>query len=118
MALPWLDSMQPALSAETKQPKRFVGVLNYFSFHTPFLFPKDSGYDYQLSPYLELLRDHKQDFTILSGLNHPDVRDGHASDKSFFTDVSQYDLHRPTCCGSHWSRDSLLVAQLLDQCFL
>jgi hypothetical protein len=60
-------------------------VLNYFSFHTPFLFPKDSGYDYQLSPYLELLRDHKQDFTILSGLNHPDVRDGHASDKSFFT---------------------------------
>lgn len=85
MALPWLDSMQPALSAEKKQPKRFVGVLNYFSFHTPFLFPKDSGYDYQLSPYLELLRDHKQDFTILSGLNHPDVRDGHASDKSFFT---------------------------------
>jgi hypothetical protein len=46
LALPWLDSMQPAFSAEVSQPKRFVGVLNYFSFHTPFLFPKDSGYDY------------------------------------------------------------------------
>jgi hypothetical protein len=85
MALPWLDSMQPAFSAEAKQPERFVGVLNYFSFHTPFLFPREAGYDYAVSPYLELLQEHRQDFTIISGLNHPEVRDGHASDKSFFT---------------------------------
>ncbi len=85
LALPWLDSMQPALSAEAVQPKRFLGVLNYFSFHTPFFFPEESGYDYTPSPYLELLSDHKSDFTVISGLNHPDVRDGHASDKSFFT---------------------------------
>lgn len=85
LALPWLDSMQPAFSAEVKQPKRFLGVLNYFSFHTPFLFPKESGFDYKPSPYLELLQQHRNDFTVISGLNHPDVRDGHASDKSFFT---------------------------------
>jgi hypothetical protein len=85
LALPWLDSMQPAFSAEVSQPKRFVGILNYFSFHTPYLFPKDSGYDYTLSPYLELLQEHRHDFTVISGLNHPEVRDGHASDKSFFT---------------------------------
>ena len=77
--------MQPALSAEAVQPKRFLGVLNYFSFHTPFFFPEESGYDYTPSPYLELLSDHKSEFTVISGLNHPDVRDGHASDKSFFT---------------------------------
>lgn len=85
LALPWLDSMQPAFSAEIKQPKRFLGVLNYFSFHTPFLFPKEAGFDYQPTPYLELLQSHRADFTIVSGLNQPDVRDGHASDKSFFT---------------------------------
>ncbi len=85
LALPWLDSMQPAFSAETPQPKRLLGILNYFSFHTPYLFPEQSGYDYALSPYLQLLQEHKQDFTVISGLNHPDVRDGHASDKSFFT---------------------------------
>ena len=85
LALPWLDSMQPAFSAEIPQPKRFLGVLNYFSFHTPFLFPDKAGFDYQPTPYLELLQPHREDFTIISGLNHPDVRDGHASDKSFFT---------------------------------
>ncbi len=85
LSLPWLDSMQSAFSAEAQQPKRFLGVLNYFSFHTPFLFPKESGFDYTPSPYLEILKAHKQDFTVISGLNHPDVRDGHSSDKSFFT---------------------------------
>ncbi|MFN9641546.1 MAG: DUF1552 domain-containing protein, partial [Pirellula sp.] len=85
LSLPWLDSMQPALAAEAVQPKRFLGVLNYFSFHAPFFFPKESGSDYTPSPYLELLKDHKDDFTVISGLNHPDVRDGHSSDKSFFT---------------------------------
>lgn len=85
LSLPWLDSMQPALSAEAVQPKRFLGVLNYFSFHAPFFFPTETGSDYTPSPYLELLKDHKDDFTVISGLNHPDVRDGHSSDKSFFT---------------------------------
>lgn len=85
LALPWLDCMQPALSTEIVQPKRFLGVLNYFSFHAPFFFPQESGYDYTPSPYLEILDDHRSDFTVISGLNHPDVRDGHASDKSFFT---------------------------------
>lgn len=85
LALPWLDSMQPALAAEAKQPKRFLGVLNYFSFHAPYLFPSESGFDYTPSPYLEWLQEQRKDFTVISGLNHPDVRDGHASDKSFFT---------------------------------
>ena len=85
LALPWLDCMQPALSTEIVQPKRFLGVLNYFSFHAPFFFPQESGYDYTPSPYLEILNDHRSDFSVISGLNHPDVRDGHASDKSFFT---------------------------------
>lgn len=85
LALPWLDAMQPALAAEAKMPRRFLGVLNYFSFHAPLLFPENAGSDYKPSPYLELLQDSRDDFTIISGLNHPDVRDGHASDKSFFT---------------------------------
>lgn len=32
-----------------------------------------------------VLEPHRGDFTIISGLHHPDVRDQHASDKSFFT---------------------------------
>jgi hypothetical protein len=85
LALPWLDAMQPALAAETPPPMRFIGILNYFSFHAPYLFPEKPGPDYAATRYLELLEPHRADYTIISGLNNPEVRDQHASDKSFFT---------------------------------
>ncbi|MFN5756400.1 MAG: DUF1552 domain-containing protein [Planctomycetia bacterium] len=85
LALPWLDAMQPALAAETPPPMRFIGILNYYSFHAPFLFPAEAGPGYKPTRYLELLEPHRTDYTIISGLNHPDVRDGHQSDRSFFT---------------------------------
>jgi hypothetical protein len=85
LALPWLDAMLPAFAADPKPPMRFIGILNYFSFHAPNLFPKESGTAYTATPYLEGLQPHRDAFTIISGLNHPEVRDGHSSDKSFFT---------------------------------
>jgi hypothetical protein len=85
LALPWLDAMQPAFAALPSAPRRMINVLNGFSFHAPNLFPKETGVDYIASPYLEILEEHRRDFTIFSGLNHPEVRDGHNSDKSFFT---------------------------------
>jgi hypothetical protein len=85
LALPWLDAMLSAFAADPKPPMRFIGILNYFSFHAPNLFPKEAGAAYTATPYLEGLQPHRDDFTIISGLNHPEVRDGHASDKSFFT---------------------------------
>ena len=85
LALPWLSAMLPAFGADPKTPMKFLGVLNYLGFHAPFLFPKDAGKDYIASPYLKGLDSCRQDFSILSGLSHPEVRDGHSSDKSFFT---------------------------------
>ncbi|MFN6191041.1 MAG: hypothetical protein ACK54F_07865 [Planctomycetia bacterium] len=32
-----------ALAAETPPPMRFVGLLRYLSFHTPYLFPAEAG---------------------------------------------------------------------------
>ncbi len=85
LALPWLESMQSAFAATPVQPKRFVCVLNYFSFHAPNFFPKEAGVAYTPSPYLDVIKEHRDDFTVISGLNHPEVRDGHASDRSFLT---------------------------------
>ncbi len=85
LALPWLDAMSAAFAAEPKPPMRFIGIVNYFSFHAPNLFPKEAGADYVATPYLQGLQRQRKDFTIISGLNHPEVRDGHSSDKSFFT---------------------------------
>src|SRR5258708_39640906 len=39
-------------------------------------FPKESGRDYALSPYLEGLKEHRGDFTVFSGVSHPDVDGG------------------------------------------
>jgi hypothetical protein len=85
LALPWLDAMSAAFAPEPKPPMRFIGILNYYSFHAPNLFPKEAGADYVATPYLQGLQRQRKDFTIISGLNHPEVRDGHSSDKSFFT---------------------------------
>jgi hypothetical protein len=48
-------------------------------------FPKESGRDYTLSPYLEVLKDHRNDFTVFSGVSHPDVDGGHPADNCFLT---------------------------------
>ena len=85
LALPWLDAMLPAFAAAPARPMRFVGIVNYLSFHTPLLFPKTAGRNYETTPYLEVLQPLREDFTVVSGLNHPQVRDGHASERSFFT---------------------------------
>lgn len=85
LALPWLESMQAAFAATPVQPRRFICVLNYFSFHAPNFFPKEAGVAYTPSPYLDIIKEHRDDFTVISGLNHPEVRDGHSSDRSFLT---------------------------------
>ena len=48
-------------------------------------FPEQSGRDYKLSPYLNLLGDHRDNFTVFSGVWHPDVDGGHPADNCFLT---------------------------------
>ena len=48
-------------------------------------FPEDAGRDYTPSPYLKLLQEHRADFTVLSGVSHPNVDGGHPSDICFLT---------------------------------
>lgn len=85
LSLPWLEAMQAAFAADPVPPRRFLCIGNYFSYHAPHFFPKEAGSDYAPSTYLEIIKAHRKDFTVISGLNHPDVRDGHNSDKSFLT---------------------------------
>src|SRR6478735_2685752 len=48
-------------------------------------FPTEAGRNYKLSPYLQELEKHKQDFTVFSGVWHPDVDGGHPADNCFLT---------------------------------
>lgn len=48
-------------------------------------FPKSSGVDYELSPYLAELSGFRRDFTVFSGLSHPGVVGGHSTENCFLT---------------------------------
>src|SRR5437764_11236893 len=83
LALPFLDSMLPAFArgaaAESTKakPRRMLGICNNLGLVLDQFFPKEKGRGYKLSPCLEYLRDHREDFTVFSGVWHPDVDGGH-----------------------------------------
>ena len=95
LSLPLLDAMIPAFASVAKRvaaaetpggkPRRMFGICNNLGLLPEHFFPKDAGCCYELSPYLELLRDHRNDFTVFSGVSHPDVDGGHPADNCFLT---------------------------------
>jgi hypothetical protein len=88
IALPLLESMKPAIGHEyTAPPKRMVLICNALGLHSPSLFPKTPGTDYANTEYLDLLQAHRSDFTIFSGLSHPDQngKDPHDTEMTFLT---------------------------------
>ncbi|MFZ4986173.1 MAG: DUF1552 domain-containing protein [Blastocatellia bacterium] len=90
MGLPLLDAMVPAFArAESKPPvpHRLFAICNNLGVLPWHFFPavESTGFGYQLSPYLEELRAHRDNFTVLSGVWHPDVDAGHPADNCFLT---------------------------------
>jgi hypothetical protein len=96
LSLPFLDAMRPTfagavaakLDAATTpggKPRRFFGICNNLGVLPHHFFPKTAGADYELSPYLQLLKEHRNDFTVFSGVSHPDVDGGHPADNCFLT---------------------------------
>lgn len=87
MALPLLDVMtrRTATAAESAVKRRMVFINTPLGVHPPYFFPQKAGRDYELSPYLEVLKDFREDFTVISGLSHPDVGPSHDSNQSFLT---------------------------------
>jgi len=97
LGLPLLDAMTPAFTraakaseAETENstPRRVLAICNNLGVLSSGFFPAQSGRDYSLSPYLKELRDHRDDFTVVSGVSHPNVDGSHASDVCFLTAAS------------------------------
>lgn len=89
VALPILDRFLPrrASAQEAESPRRLVFICTTLGLHGPNFFPAEAGADYQPPPYLEILSDHRQDFTVFSGLSHPDQAgaDGHSSERTWLT---------------------------------
>ncbi len=91
IGLPILNAMPGAAgrAADRRQSKqdvrRMLAICAPLGIHTPYLFPEQSGSDYQVTPYLEPLEALRDRFTVISGLQHPDVDGGHSAEQSFLT---------------------------------
>jgi hypothetical protein len=94
LSLPLLDSMLVPFAraaesasplAASAAPRRMLGICNNLGLLPEHFFPRGSGRNYAPSPYLKLLEAHRQDFTVFSGVSHPNVDGGHPSDISFLT---------------------------------
>jgi hypothetical protein len=89
VALPWLEALARgggrARAVVSGPPRRLVCICTPLGLHAPSLFPQQAGKDYALSPYLEVLRDFRDEFTIISGLAHPETGASHDSIYNFLT---------------------------------
>lgn len=113
LGLPLLEAMSPAFArGQSKEsPKRFVAMCATLGFHTPYLFPTQTGRDYELTPYLSRIGDHRDDFTVISGLSHPEQQgnNGHASEMTWLTSAK-----RPGLAGfkNTISLDQLIASEI------
>jgi len=79
LALPFLESMTrgTVTAAEpAANPRRLVAIGTPFGFDPTVFIPTKTGRDYELTPHLEHLKDVRDDFTIISGLSHPNTGGG------------------------------------------
>src|SRR5262249_20656848 len=95
LSLPLLDAMLPRSSAapstfkpweKSEQPQpRLLCCYIPNGVNIAQWVPKDSGVGYTLSPTLEPMKEHRADFTVLSGLGHPASQGGHSGADTWLT---------------------------------
>jgi len=83
IAFPWLESTTEAHS--TEKTKRMLLISNNLGVLPRYFFPTHAGKEYTPSLYLEQLQDHRDDFTVFTGLSHPYVEGGHSTENCFLT---------------------------------
>ena len=94
LSLPFLESMLPSFAraaqsssplAPGAKPRRMFAICNNLGLLPDQFFPTGAGRDYQASPYLQKLQAHRGDFSVFSGVSHPNVDGGHPADICFLT---------------------------------
>jgi uncharacterized protein DUF1552 len=90
-SLPLLDAMTPVLgragsvSDRSNAPRRMVAIQTNMGILPQHFFPKEAGADYTLTPYLDILKDHRKRMTVLSGVSHPEVDGAHQAEMAFLS---------------------------------
>src|SRR5438876_10578224 len=86
VALPFLAGLsRPVRGAEPNVKRRFVAINLGLGFLAANFTPVKAGRDYEPTKYLQLMRDLRSQFTVISGTSHPNVDRGHHADRTFLT---------------------------------
>jgi hypothetical protein len=97
LALPLLESIAPRARATAGAmpgfesdgvPRRMVCLCNNLGLHLPNFIPQGAGRGWKASRYLKHIEDLREQFTVFSGVSHPEVDGGHAAEKSFLTSAA------------------------------
>ncbi len=92
VAIPFLESIpvgsdaaEPGKSVLGLQndgtPRRMVCICNSLGLYLPNFIPKQTGFGYETTRYLKHIDDLRDQYTVLSGVYHPEVDGGHAARK-------------------------------------
>lgn len=90
LALPWLNVFADdsrGASNDDLPPRRMICICAPLGLHPDNFFPAQTGKDYTLSPYLDILKDYRDEFTVISGLAHAGMASSfaHQASASFLT---------------------------------
>ncbi|MDE0433140.1 MAG: DUF1552 domain-containing protein [Bryobacterales bacterium] len=88
LALPFLESMRPAFAGTVaKPPRRMVNICATLGLYSDYWFPKTAGAGYEASDYLALIDEHRDHYTLFSGLCHEEQtgRQAHNSEITWLT---------------------------------
>jgi hypothetical protein len=90
LSLPLLEAMLPAaaragFASAGEVPRRMFCINTNMGMIPQFFWPEGEGRDYKPSEYLKLIDQYRDDYTIFSGVSHPDVDGGHHAEISYLT---------------------------------
>ncbi len=88
IALPAMESLPNLAKAEQAKalPRRLVCVGNEFGMYGGAFWPEGTGANYELTPLLKPLAEHRREFTLFSHLDHG-LKGGHFAIHAFLTGV-------------------------------
>ncbi|MBA62832.1 MAG: hypothetical protein CMJ76_10760 [Planctomycetaceae bacterium] len=87
LALPLMEAMNPLYACSEEAPQRSVFICTALGLHPPSFWPETAGRDYESTFYLDLLQEHRDEYTLFSGLSHSNQvgRQAHDSEMTWLT---------------------------------
>jgi hypothetical protein len=90
ISLPMLEAMLPSAARAgfaklPEVPRRMFCINTNMGMMPQFFWPEGDGRLYKPSEYLKLIDQYRDDYTLFSGVSHPDVDGGHHAEISYLT---------------------------------